>query len=224
MKQEKIKHLQTDKTVKIRNEVEADYKTVEDMTRRAFWNLYAPGCVEHYLVHVMRAHEDFLSELDFVIEVDDQVIGNIMYTKAKLIDDSGVEKEILTFGPVCIIPEYQRMGYGKLLLEHSFERATQLGYDVIVIFGTPGNYVGRGFQCCKKHNVCLENGIYPTAMMVKALRPDVLDGRKWVYHDSPVMNVDLEASKRFDEGLEKMEKKVQPSQEEFYIHSHSVVQ
>ena len=215
---------QENKTVKIRNEVEADYKTVENITRKAFWNLYAPGCDEHYLVHVMRSHEDFLSELDFVIEADGQVIGNIMYTKAKLIDETGEEKEIITFGPISIMPEYQRMGYGKLLLEHSFERAIQLGYDVIVIFGTPGNYVGRGFECCKKHNVCLENGVYPTAMMVKELIPDALDGRKCFYHDSPVMNVDPEKAQRYDEGLEKMEKKFQPSQEEFYIHSHSVVQ
>ena len=224
MKREKIETLQINKTVKIRNEVEADYTIVEDMTRKAFWNLYEPGCTEHYLVHVMRSHEDFLPDLDFVIEVDNRVIGNIMYTKAKLIDESGEEKEILTFGPVCILPEYQRMGYGKLLLEHSFKRAVQLGYDAIVIFGTPGNYVGRGFQCCKKHNVCLENGIYPTAMMVKELKPNALDGRKWVYHDSPVMDIDLEEAQRFDEGLEKMEKQYQPSQEEFYIHSHSVVQ
>lgn len=210
--------------VNIRNEVEADYKTVEDMTRKAFWNLYVPGCDEHYLVHVMRAHEDFLPELDFVMEVDRQVMGNIMYTKARLADDAGEEKEILTFGPVSILPEYQRMGYGKLLMEHSFERAAQLGYDVIVIFGIPGNYVSRGFQCCKKHNICLENGTYPTAMMVKELKPGALDGRRWVYHDSPVMNIDLEESKRFDERFPEMEKKYQPSQEEFYIHSHSVVQ
>lgn len=221
---EKNECTQMKKDVTIRIEEEADHKIVEDITRRAFWNLYVPGCDEHYLVHVMRSHEDFIPELDFVIEADNQIIGNIMYTKAKLIDESGEEKEILTFGPVSILPEYQRMGYGKLLMEHSFERAVELGYDVIVIFGTPGNYVGRGFQCCKRHNICIENGSYPTAMMVKELIPETLDGRKWVYYDSPVMNVDLQESRRFDEGLPKMEKKYQPSQEEFYIHSHSVVQ
>lgn len=210
-------------TVKIRNEVEADHRVVEDITRKAFWNVNEPGCSEHYLVHIMRGHEDFLAELDFVIEVDGQVIGNVMYTKAKLTDQSGEEKEILTFGPVSILPQYQRMGYGKLLLEHSFGKAVELGYDVIVIFGVPGNYVSRGFQCCKKHNVCVENGNYPTAMMVKELKEGALDGRKWVYRDSPVMNVDAQEVQRFDDGLEIMEKKHLPSQEEFYILSHSVV-
>lgn len=93
------------KMIKIRNEEETDYEKVEEITRNAFWNLYIPGCIEHYLVHVMRSHTDFLPELDFVIEVNNQVIGNIMYTKAKLTDESGEEKEILTFGPVCIMPE-----------------------------------------------------------------------------------------------------------------------
>jgi len=210
--------------IKIRNEEKTDYRIVEEITRKAFYNLYVPGCNEHYLVHVMRSHEDFLPELDLVIEADNQIIGNIMYTKAKLVDEAGKEKEILTFGPVCILPEYQRMGCGKMLMEYSFEKAEALGYDVIVIFGNPDNYVSRGFKSCKKYNVCMENGTFPSPMMVKELKPDALDGRKWVYYESPVMNIDEAAAAHFDEDLEKMEKKVQPSQEVFYIHSHSVIQ
>jgi len=211
------------KMIKIRNEKETDYERVEEITRKAFWNLYIPGCIEHYLVHVMRSHKDFLPELDLVIEVDNQIIGNIMYTKTKLIDESGEEKDILTFGPVCILPEYQRKGYGKKLMEYSFEQAAALGYDVIVIFGSPSNYVSLGFKSCKKYNVCLENGTYPAAMMVKKLKQDVLDGRKWVYHQSPVFEIDEQEAGRFDEGLESMEKKYQPSQDEFYIYSHSII-
>lgn len=207
--------------IKIRNEKETDYTAVEDLTRRAFYNLYVPGCTEHYLVHIMRQHEDFIPELDFVIELDGKLIGNIMYTKARLVDETGTEKEILTFGPVSIAPEYQRLGYGKELIEYSFEQAVQLGYDVIVIFGSPANYVARGFESCKKYNVCLENGKYPAAMMVKELTPGVLDGRRWFYYDSPVMAISEEEAQRYDDALEKMERKHTPSQEEFYIMSHS---
>lgn len=210
--------------IKIRNERETDFRKVEEITRKAFWNLYAPGCDEHYLVHIMRSHKDFLPELDFVIEVDDQIIGNIMYTKAKLVDDSGEEKAILTFGPVCILPEYQRKGYGKKLIGYSFEKAAALGYDVVVIFGNPGNYVGLGFKSCKKYNVCLENGRYPTAMLVKELKPGALDGRRWIYYQSSVFEIDEKEAERFDEGFERWEKKYQSSQEEFYIYSHSFVQ
>lgn len=211
-------------TIMIRSEKETDYSVVEEITRKAFYNIYVPGATEHYLVHIMRQHEDFIPELDFVIELDGRVIGNIMYTKARLIDEAGTEKEILTFGPVSIDPEYQRAGYGKLLLEHSFEQAARLGYDVIVIFGSPMNYVSRGFKSCKKYHVCIENGKYPAAMMVKELIPHALDGRKWFYYDSPVMAVSEEEAQKYDDTLEKMEKKFLPSQEEFYIMSHSFIE
>ncbi|HOW23577.1 MAG TPA: N-acetyltransferase [Sedimentibacter sp.] len=208
----------------IRREEEKDYERVEEITRKAFWNLYVPGCDEHYLVHIMRSHEDFIPELDLVIEVEGQIIGNIMYTKAKLIDEKREEKNILTFGPVCILPEYQRKGYGKRLLEYSFEKASELGYDVIVIFGNPGNYVSSGFKSCKQFNVCLENGTYPSAMLVKELKPHTLDGRRWVYYQSPVYEIDKEEALLFDQGLEPMEKKSLPCQEEFYIMSNSIIQ
>ena len=172
----------------------------------------------------MREHEDFIPELDFVMEQDGEIIGNIMYTKSRLIDEQGTEKQILTFGPVCIDPAHQRKGLGKLLLEHSFEKAAALGYDVIVIFGSPANYVSRGFQSCKKFNVCVEGGKFPSAMMVKELIAGALDGKKWFYYDSPVMAVSEEDAQKFDDTLEKMEKKHLPSQDEFYIMSHSFVE
>lgn len=208
----------------IRNEEPKDYQAVETLTRKAFYNIYVPGCSEHYLVRIMREHEDFIPELDFVMEQDGEIIGNIMYTKSRLIDEQGTEKQILTFGPVCIDPSHQRKGLGKLLLEHSFEKAAALGYDVIVIFGSPANYVSRGFQSCKKFNVCVEGGKFPSAMMVKELIAGALDGRKWFYYDSPVMAVSEEDAQKFDDTLEKMEKKHLPSQDEFYIMSHSFVE
>ena len=193
-----------EENIVIRNEKKEDWETVEKITRQAFYNLYVPGCVEHYLVHIMREHEDFIPELDFVLELDGQVIGNIIYTKAKLIDENGTEKEILTFGPVSIHPGYQRMGYGKMLMEHSFQSAIQSGYDTIVIFGSPVNYVSRGFKSCKKYNVCIESGKYPAAMMVKELRPHALDGHKWVYQDSPVMAISEEEAERLAEELKEL--------------------
>ena len=208
----------------IRNEKESDYKIVEDITRKAFYNVYVPGCMEHYLVHIMRGHKDFISELDFVIELDGQIVGNIMYTEAKLTDENGTEKKILTFGPVSVLPEYQRNGYGKMLIEHSLKRAAELRYEAVVIMGSPANYVGSGFQCCKKYNVCVEKDKYPAAMLVKELKPGALDGRLWFYSDSPVMNVDEREGQAFDDGLGKMEKTWMPSQEAFYIMSHAFVE
>lgn len=210
--------------INIRNEQKSDYEKVEKITRDAFYNLYVPGCTEHYLVHIMREHQDFIQELDFVLELNGEVIGNIMYTKARLVDEDGGEKEILTFGPICVMPEYQRMGYGKMLIEHSFTQAVNLGYDTVVIFGSPVNYVGRGFKSCKKYNICIENGKYPSAMMVKELLPGALGGKKWVYYDSPVMAVSEKEAQKYDDALEKKEKEYRPSQDEFYIMSHSFIE
>ena len=94
--------------LEIRRETREDYGAVEELTRRAFYNMYVPGCVEHYLVHIMREHEDFVPELALVALLDGEIVGNIMYTKARLTDETGVEKGILTFGPVCVAPEHQR--------------------------------------------------------------------------------------------------------------------
>lgn len=205
----------------IRNEGKADYEEVERITRKAFYNIYIPGCVEHYLVHIMRGHEDFIPELAFVLEHDGKIIGNIMYTKARLTDGEGRKKEILTFGPVCVLPEYQRKGYGKMLMEHSFERAKELGYDAVVIFGSPSNYVSRGFRSCKKYGIRMGDGSFPAAMLAKELVPGALAGKSWTYQGSPAMEFSEEDALKYDDTLEKMEKKYQPSQDEFYIMSQA---
>lgn len=208
----------------IRREEPRDYEVVETITRNAFYNLYVPGCVEHYLVHTMRGHEDFIPELDFVLELNGEIVGYIMYTKATLTDAQGQEKDILTFGPLCIAPEYQRRGFGKLLMRHSFEKALAMGYDTVVIFGTPSNYVSSGFVSCKKHNVCMQGDKFPAAMLVKELKPGALDGRKWYYADSPVMAVLPEDANAYDDTLPPKERKHTPAQEVFYIMSHSFLE
>lgn len=208
----------------IRNEEPQDYETVETMTRDAFYNLYVPGCVEHYLVHIMREHEDFLRELDFVLELDGKVVGYIMYTKATLTDEAGNVKNILTFGPLCIEPDHQRRGFGKLLMQHSFEKAAAMGYDTVVIFGMPSNYVSSGFVSCKKHNVCVKGDQFPAAMLVRELKPGALDGRRWYYADSPVMAVLPEEANAYDDTLPPKERRCTHTQEEFYIMSHSFLE
>ena len=210
----------------IRNESSADYRAVEHLTREAFWNQYVQGCDEHYFVHVMRSHPDFVPELAFVLERDGELIGNVMYTKSRLVDEAGETKEILSFGPVCIHPDYQRQGYGKLLLEHSFEKARELGYEAIVIFGNPTNYVRRGFVSCHRHNICLDGGYVPMAMLVKELKTGALDGRRWYFHESSASApcADEQAVAAFDAQFPPKEKKWQPSQEEFYIHCRSGMQ
>lgn len=209
----------------IRRETEKDYRQVENLAREAFWNLSRPGCFEHYFIHIMRDHEDFVSELDYVAELGGRIVGSVMYCKSRLRDENGCEKNILTMGPLCVMPDCQRQGIGKALLEHTFEKAKEMGYDTVINFGNPDNYVARGYKSCKKYNVCFEGDIFPAALLVKELAEGALDGRKWYYYPSDVDKPcdDAEAAERFDAQFPQKEKGWQPSQEEFYIHSHSVI-
>ena len=202
--------------IMIRQETENDYRAVEELTRNSFWNVYKPGADEHYYVHTMRNHPDFIPELAFVLENDGEIIGNIMYTKAWLEDETGKRKEIVSFGPLCVAPEYQRQKLGKILIEHSFDAARKMGYDVNIIFGNPGNYVSRGFVSCKKKNV---------SCFVCELIPGVLDGHEWMYIASTAADCceDVSAVEEFDKTFPAKEKKWMPSQEEFYIYRNSSV-
>ena len=210
----------------IRLETEKDYRATEELTRDAFWNVYKPGADEHYFVHMMRSHPDFIPELAFVAELNGRIIGNIMYTKAWLEDESGNRKEILSFGPICVAPEYQRKKIGKLLIEHSFDAARKMGYDVNINFGNPGNYVSRGFVSCKRKNVSfIAQGNFPTALLVCELIPNALDGKAVTFIPSTAADCceDAAAVEAFDSTFTPKEKKWMPSQEEFYIYSHSSV-
>ena len=210
----------------IRNETPNDYRQVENLTRESFWNVYVPGAAEHYFVNQMRSHPDFIPELAFVLEKDGEIIGNIMYTKAWLEDENGERKEILSFGPLCVAPKYQRQKLGKLLIEHSFAVARGMGYDVNINFGNPGNYVSRGFVSCKKKNVSfVVQGNYPTALLVCELVPGALGGKKWMYIPSTAADCcdDTAAVEAFDATFPPKEKAWMPSQEEFYIYRHSSV-
>jgi len=206
----------------IRLESEKDHRQVEYVIREAFWNVYKPGCDEHYMAHIMRRHPDFVPELDFVLELDGQVIGSVMYSRCKLMDEAGNVKNILSFGPIAVLPEYQRQGGSRLLLEYSFAKAKELGYDCIVIFGNPENYVGRGFVSCKRHNVCLSGGIFPASLLVKTLTDNALDGRCWYFHENDISSLLYpDKVQEFDETFEAKEKGWRPSQEQFYILSHA---
>lgn len=209
----------------IRLETEKDYRAVENLTREAFWNVYKPGADEHYFVHMMRSHPDFIPELAFVLEKDGEIIGNIMYTRAWLEDERGERREILSFGPICVAPEYQRQKLSRILIEHSYDAARRMGYDVNINFGNPANYVGRGFVSCKKKNVCLGENNFPTALLVCELVPGALDGRRWQYIPSTAADCceDAAAVEAFDATFPPKEKAWRPSQEEFYIYSHSSV-
>lgn len=202
--------------IRIRNEQVNDYVTVETITRNAFWNLYIPGCNEHFIINNLRNHPDFISQLSFVIEVDGRITGSIFYSHSKVIDDDGTTYPTITFGPVSIEPELQRMGLGRKLITHSIAQATALGYGAILIGGYPYHYKPYGFVGAKKYNIGLEDGNYYTGIMALPLIDGYLDNiKKGIVYFSDSMSPDEHAFAAFDARFPTKNKEITPSQDEF---------
>ncbi len=199
----------------IRVEEIQDYKQVETLTREAFWDVHVPGCDEHYLVHILRDSPAFIAELDFVLVIDNEIIGNIMYTDAEIINESGKVYKIITFGPVSILPKYQALGYGSLLIKHSLKKASELGYKLVAIYGDPAFYSRLGFTPGEKYDIYSSDGYYNPALQVLELIPDTLDGISGSFKEDRVFSLDQEKATEFEAQFPLKEKGERPSQQVF---------
>ena len=201
----------------IRKEKETEYRIVEEITREAFWNLYFPGCDEHYTTHILRNHPDFIKELSFVAELDNKIIGNIMYTKSYVIDEDQQKIETISFGPICVLPKYQRKGVGTALINHTKEIAVKNKSKAIIIYGNPKNYCKHGFKNGKDYNISNPQGRYPFGLLVLELEKGIFEGRKCKYYYSSAYDIDKKEAEKFDKQFPLKKKEVKPSQEEFSI-------
>ncbi len=204
--------------ITLRLETTQDYRAVEILTRDAFWNLFVPGCDEHYLVHIMRDHPDFVKELAFVAEDNGKIVGNIMYLKTFVTEVDGDEiLDTLSFGPVCVAPEYQHKGIGTQLIRHTMALAASLNYTAIIILGHPHNYCKHGFKSSKDFNISDASGRFPFGQLAKELVPGVFKGKNWKYPLKDIYNIDPSAVEEFDKQFAHREKEYRISQEEFSI-------
>lgn len=199
----------------IRHEEEKDYKRVEEIAREAFWNLYFPGAHEHYVVHKMRKHKDFIKELTFVIEVNGKVEGAIFYSHSKIVEKDGTEYKTISFGPVFISPEYHRKGLGRKLITYSIEEAKRLDYSAITTLGYPYHYKPYGFLGGKKYGVSMPDMNYYTGLLVLPLDKGALDKVSGYAEFSECLEVTLEEVEEFDKKFPYKEKTIQESQEEY---------
>jgi predicted N-acetyltransferase YhbS len=199
----------------IRNEQTEDYKEVENLTREAFWNLHFPGCDEHYLVHTMRSHRDFLPELAFVAESNGKIIGNIMFSKSYLQDEDNNKVQTLTFGPLAVLPAYQRSGVGTMLIRHSLEAIKDWNIPAIIILGHPHNYVKHGFKNGKDYLISDPEGNYPLGLLVLALDNQFFGQKHWKFFYSDIFEPDPAGLEIFDKQFPHKEKSWQYSQELF---------
>lgn len=201
----------------IRNEHQQDYRKVEEVTREAFWNLYFPGCNEHVVIHNMRNHSDFISELSFVIEVDSEIVGSIFYTHSIVVSRDGTQHNTITFGPVSILPSMHSKGLGRKLITHSIEVAKKLGYKAILIVGYPYHYEPYCFVGAKKYGLSMPDGKYYKGLLALPLYEGALDGISGYVAFADVFNPSEDEVEIFDKCFSPKKKQIQDSQKEYEI-------
>lgn len=202
----------------IRLEEPKDYREVENLTREAFWNVYAPGCVEHYVLHQYRTNPDFIPELDFVMEDEGKIIGHVMYSKADIIKENGSILPAWTFGPISILPEYKRKGFGLLLLRYSIDKAREIGVGVLCMEGNIEFYKHAGFVLASSLNIHYhaepKDAVVPY-FLAQELIPGYLNGIEGTYYTPKGYYVAFDNPKDFEEfeaGFPAKEKSVQEGQ------------
>ena len=199
----------------IRFEKQEDQRDVERLIRESFWNVYRPGCSEHYVIHVLRDDPAFVKELDFVMEQDGRLIGQNMFMKTVINADGGGNIPVLTMGPICITPELKRKGYGKQLLDYSLRKAAKLGFGAVLFEGNIGFYGKSGFDYARKFGIRyhdLPEGADDSFFLCKELIPGYLKGITGVYQTPAGYYVKDEDVEKFDKSFPPKKKLKLPGQ------------
>ena len=181
-----------------------DYREVESLVRESFWNVYRPGCSEHFVIHELRNDPAFIKELDFVMEKGGRIIGQNMFMKTVIEADDGRVIDILTMGPICITPELKRRGYGKMLLDYSLQKAEQMGFGAVLFEGNIGFYGKSGFDYASKFGIRyhdLPEGADASFFLCRELEKGFLDGVTGVYQTPKGYYVDDAAVEEFDKAF-----------------------
>ena len=199
----------------IRLEKKEEYRKVENLVREAFWNVYRPGCSEHFVIHVLRDDPAFVKELDFVMEKDGELIGQNMFMRTRIDADDGRMIPVLTMGPIGITPELKRMGYGKKLLDYSLEKAAAMGFGAVLFEGNIGFYGKSGFEYARNFGIRyhdLPEGADDSFFLCRELIPGYLNGITGVYQTPRGYYVDDTDVEEFDKGFPHKEKLRLPGQ------------
>ena len=199
----------------IRKETPGDYREVENLIRESFWNVYRPGCLEHFVIHELRKDPAFVKELDFVMELDGRIIGQNMFMHATIATDDGMQLPIMTMGPICIANDLKRQGYGKQLLDYTVEQAAKLGCGALCFEGNIGFYGKSGFGYASEKGIRyhgLPEGADASFFLCRELIPGYLKGITGVYAPPQGYFVDEAACEEFDKQFPSKVKRKLPGQ------------
>jgi predicted N-acetyltransferase YhbS len=133
-----------------------------------------------------------------VAEIDGRIVGSIMYTESYVENEKTERMATATFGPLCVHPDYQRLGIGTKLIEHTKEIVFKKGYPAIIILGDPHNYCKHGFKTGKDFNISTMDGKYPSGLLVLELKKGVFNDHKWKFQASDSYEVNMEEVELFD--------------------------
>ncbi len=199
----------------IRLEKKEERREVENLVRESFWNVYRPGCLEHYVLHMLRDDPDFIPELDFVMEKDGRLIGQNVFMKAEVSSDDGRKIPILTMGPICIANDLKHQGYGKALLDHSLEKACEMGFGAVMFEGNIDFYGKSGFTFASEYKIRyhgLPEGEDASFFLCRELKPGYLDGITGEYATPSGYMVNEVEAEKFDLEFPAKEKLKLPGQ------------
>jgi len=195
-----------------RPEEEGDFRETENVIREAFWDVYKPGCDEHLIAHKLRASQAFVPELDYVACEGARLVGNIMYSRARVIDERGDSEEVLCLGPIAVLPERQGSGIGAALMAETLLRARELGFRGVFLYGNPGYYARFGFVDARRFTVQTSAGENADYFMGLELRGGSLAGISGRFHEDSVFMVGEDELEDFERGFPAREKHRTPTQ------------
>ena len=199
----------------IRLEKIDERREVETLVRESFWNVYRPGCLEHYVLNQLRNDPAFVPELNFVMEKDGRIIGQNVFMRASIKADDDRDIPIMTMGPICIANEYKRQGYGKTLLDYSLEKAAELGCGALCFEGDINFYGKSGFAFASRFGIRyhgLPEGADASFFLCKELIPGYLEGITGEYSTPEGYFVDEREAEKFDKEFPPKEKLKLPTQ------------
>jgi putative acetyltransferase len=155
------------------------------------------------MVHELRKR-DGIRELSLVAEAGQQLIGHIICSNARIETPDGRSTLVLNFGPIGVLPQYQKQGVGKALMHSMIDKAKGMGYGAIMFFGRPEYYPQFGFVEAAEYGVTDHDGKnFPAFMAMELTKGYLANVRGGKFFESDILDdrKNSEAVKEFDKSF-----------------------
>jgi predicted N-acetyltransferase YhbS len=192
--------------IEIRITDKENFKATENLTRETFWNLYNPGCSEHFILHKLRESNSYVEALDLIAINGGEIIGHIISTKAKVIDAKGNEHEVLCVGPFAVSSNLQGKGIGAELIKQSIAKANEMGFSGMILFGNPNYYSRFGFVNAQQFGITTKDGQNFDPFMALELGENRLSNVKGAFFEDSAFEFDESELNEFEKQFPKKEK------------------